>query len=372
MRRIQVVPVSLPQDVGRMVEAWWTIHGEDAEWSPPLLKERRRFLDPERNPWLQRWEVQFFLALSDGRPVGTISAQIDPSAQEEEPGVGYFGFFEFVDDEGVARSLLAAAAGWLMERGMELIRGPYNFIPGQGFGLKVSGPSCACLLDPQARGYYPAIYERLGFSVRSTWTSWWFDTSEVEGRVERVADRVLTQSDLTLRPLDTTRWDSDMADILTACDASGEARCGDLVALMNHLRDLIEPDLVWLAYHEGVCVGASLAIPDLTPVIRKMKGKMLPFGWYHWWFGRQRIQALRLIAVRVDPELEHKGLSAALYQQTREAARKLGVLGMEYPPVRDDDHAARRFLSRMGGKKRGTYHVYEAEITTELTEEVGR
>jgi len=40
---------------------------------------------------------------------------------------GSFGFFEAINDQGVADALLDAAEAWVREQGMLAIRGPLNF-----------------------------------------------------------------------------------------------------------------------------------------------------------------------------------------------------------------------------------------------------
>lgn len=364
MRRIQVIPVSLPAEVGALMDAWWAIHANHPSWTPPLWAERKRFLDPAHNAWLRRWTFQFFLAKRDEAPVGTICAHFDPT---DSSGVGFFGFFEFVEDQGVAATLLAAVAEWQMEHGIERIQGPFQMVPSQGYGLKVGGPSCACLLDPQARAYYPGAYEKLGFSVHSAWTSWWFDLAAEPPRVTRVAARVSSR-DIVIRALEPASWEVELRHLAAVVAEAGADAA--LVGLLEHLRDWIEPELIWFAFEGERCLGASVAIPDLTPIIRKMRGKMLPFGWYHWWFGRQKIEALRLLSVSVVPTARHRGILAALYHATREAALRMGALGLEYPPVLDDDAVTKRFLTRLGAREHARYQIYEAELSSDFTEEL--
>ena len=67
--------------------------------------------------------------------------------------MGLFGFFEFIDDPEVARSLFEAACDWLREKGMERAWGPFNFNSNHEFGLLVDGFDTADYLDshPAAR-----------------------------------------------------------------------------------------------------------------------------------------------------------------------------------------------------------------------------
>ena len=127
MAEIEIRPVSLPGGAKEFVKAWWPIYADDPMWVPPLVFERKVFFNPAKNPYFKHAEVQLFMAWRDGRPVGTISAHIDAGYQQHQPGVGFFGFFEFKDDMDVSRALLDAACAWLTERGMRQAIGPFNF-----------------------------------------------------------------------------------------------------------------------------------------------------------------------------------------------------------------------------------------------------
>ena len=111
MSAVEVRAIELPRDAMRFVKSWWPIYADDPHWVPPLISERKQFLDPGRTRTSRYATVQCFLAYRDGVPVGTIAATVDHKQQEHEPGVGLFGFFEFVDDDEVAGALLDAGDG---------------------------------------------------------------------------------------------------------------------------------------------------------------------------------------------------------------------------------------------------------------------
>src|SRR4051812_40685088 len=115
---VEVRPIQLPKDAGAFIDVWWKVYAGDPHWVPPLRFERLHFFDPRKNPYFKVGTVQCFIAYKDGKPVGTISAQVDQGYQKIEANVGFFGFFEFIDDEEVARALLEAARTWLRGQGM--------------------------------------------------------------------------------------------------------------------------------------------------------------------------------------------------------------------------------------------------------------
>ena len=77
MGSVEVTRISLPRDTTRFVKTWFPIYENDPHWVPPLLFDRKRFLDPNKNPYFDVADVQCFIARLDGRDVGTIAAVVD-------------------------------------------------------------------------------------------------------------------------------------------------------------------------------------------------------------------------------------------------------------------------------------------------------
>ena len=68
---------------------------------------------------------------------------------------GFFGFFECVEDLEVARELLHAGEAWLRERGMSVIRGPFNFSTNDECGFLARGfDSMPVFQMPYTKSYY--------------------------------------------------------------------------------------------------------------------------------------------------------------------------------------------------------------------------
>ena len=97
-------------------------------------------LSREKNPFFEHAEAEYFLAERDGRAVGRIAA-ISNRLHNETHGdrVGFFGFFECVNDQAVADLLLRAAADWCRARGHDVLRGPASFSVNDECGVLVDG-----------------------------------------------------------------------------------------------------------------------------------------------------------------------------------------------------------------------------------------
>ena len=123
MAAIEVKPVRSRGDLKRFIKLPWRIYRNAEHWVPPLVMERKRHLDREKNPFFEHAEAEYFLAWRDGEPVGRITAHVDHRFNEfQDNDWGMFGFFECEDDPEVGARparprrrpgcASAAATGW--------------------------------------------------------------------------------------------------------------------------------------------------------------------------------------------------------------------------------------------------------------------
>ena len=81
---LDVRPVAGKRDLDTFIKLPWRLYRNEPNWVPPLLFERRRFFDRERNPFFEHAEVEYFLAWRDGRAVGRIKT----APQLSQAGLG--------------------------------------------------------------------------------------------------------------------------------------------------------------------------------------------------------------------------------------------------------------------------------------------
>src|SRR5262245_18612741 len=137
---IQIEPVTDKPGVLELIEFPFKLYQGDRNWVPPLIEERRDFLDPKKNPFFDHARFQFFLARRNGELVGTIGAVVDDNHNQfHSERMGAFGFFETIDNQEVADALLGAAEEWARAQGMTIMRGPMNFSTNHEVGLLIEG-----------------------------------------------------------------------------------------------------------------------------------------------------------------------------------------------------------------------------------------
>lgn len=377
MSDIEIRAIAHPKDTVAFVESWRHIYRDDPQWVPPITFERKAFFHPDKNPYFKVATVQCFMAYQQsarGRPraVGTIAATVDHHYQDHEPGTGFFGFFEFIEDEAVARDLLAAACDWLREQGMTSVIGPFNFTSNHEFGLLVDGfdtpPTAA---NPHNSAYFPVIYEKLGLRKVMDWYAYDIDPAgpQIE-RMRRVTERLLrNHPEIRVRPLDMKRFDAEaelLHDIYNDAWSHnwGHVRVSDaeFQHLARNFKSFIDPSFCFVAEVSGEAVALSICFPDLNQVVMKAKGRIFPTGWYHLLFGRKKIDRLRVFMLGVKQQYQHLPIGALMYLNTWERARETGVRIAEASLILETNTRMRGAIEKMGGVISKTYRSYELAL----------
>jgi len=371
MVTLEAAPVRGRSDLEAFIALPYELHRGLAGWTPLLRRDVRTTLDPARNPFFDRAERQLFLARRGGRVVGRVAAIHDRRHDEaHDDRVGFFGFFESVDDPAVASALLDAAAGWLRGRQRETLRGPLSPSINDEAGLLVDGfETPSVLMMPHNPRYYPALVEGAGFRKAKDLLAFQSTGTELPARLVAATDVVRRRHGVAWRPIDMGRFPDEVALVQRLFNAGWERNWGyvpftarEADHLVTRLKPLVVPDLVGFAEREGEPIGFAAALPDFNVALRaNPSGRLFPGILKVLWAAR-RITRLRVALLGVLPEWHGRGVDAVLYRHIWEKGRSRGYDWAEAGWILEDNHAMINGLTRMGFEVYKTYRVYERPI----------
>jgi len=125
--QIEVSQVTGRKERNAFIKFPWRIYRNDPAWVPPLILERKAFLDRKEHPFYRHGDAALFLARKKGEIVGRIMASNDPNYNSlHQSNVGCFGLFDSIDDRDVAAALFEAAGNWLRKKGRSEMMGPID------------------------------------------------------------------------------------------------------------------------------------------------------------------------------------------------------------------------------------------------------
>jgi GNAT superfamily N-acetyltransferase len=375
---LEVRPVATKRDLMRFIKLPWRLYRNERNWVPPLVSERKKFLDRDDNPFFEHAEAEYFLAWRDGEPVGRITAHIDRNLNEYQANEwGLFGFFEAEDDPEVARGLLEAAEGWLRDRGRDRMVGPMDFTTNDECGLLVEGHDRRpMVLQGWHHSYYRQLLEGYGLDKAMDLYMWELRLDKVEEQggfhpmIQAAAKKVTGEHRVTLRHMRKRDFEAELGRFLEVYNAAWERNWGfvplnekEVRHYAKDLKPILDPKWTWIAERDGEVLGAALTLPDINVPLARMNGRLLPIGWakFLWW--RRKIEGCRVFALGVKPEHQHLGIAAAFYIEHIENAREPGGIWWgEMGWILETNEPMNRAMEGMGGKIVKRYRIFEKPL----------
>jgi GNAT superfamily N-acetyltransferase len=362
------------RDRRRFQQLPWTIYANDPNWVPPILSQERLLLGWGQHPFFEHAEMVTFLAERDGEVAGRIAVFVNDihNAKYDEKR-GFFGFFECVDNLAVARGLFDAGRAWLVQRGMSAWRGPVNPSLNYTCGLLIDGfESPPVFLTTYNPPYYAALIESCGFAKTQDLYAYEMDVALLAQLVNRYKPAVMSAldgGDLVVRRFDRSRFAAEIKTFLEIYNRALDGtwgftplQQGEAAHIAAELGHIIAPEFTAFAMVDGKTVGAVLALLDYNQIIRKLDGRLLPFGIFRLMRGRKRIDVARAMAVAMVPGHQQSGLGVVLLDRLVEAAKPWGLKTWEFSWVLESNTSSRGTLERAGTKLTKTWRIYDRAL----------
>jgi GNAT superfamily N-acetyltransferase len=354
----------------------YRLYATEDRWVPPLRMERKEHIDPAKNPFFEHAEVQFFLALRDGRVVGRISAHIDRNLNEfQDNAWGLFGFFECENDPEAARALVETAEAWLRERGRDRMVGPMDFTTNDECGLLIEGHERRpIILCPWQHSYYQSLLEEAcGLDKAMDLLMWELhisDKTQVHQAIWDVADGVEAQHGIVVRSFRKRDLQNEVTKFLEVYNSAWERNWGfvpltedEVRHYAKDLKPVLDENWAFIAQKGDETVGAALTLPDFNQVLHKLNGRLLPVGWAKALWHRRKIDRVRVFALGVKREYQHTGVAARMYELHFDSAARTPQTGGEMGWILESNEAMNRAMEGMGGNIVRTYRWYEKVLS---------
>ena len=371
---VEVRAVSSRRDRQEFIELPFGLHSTSPQWVPPLRLERHMFLSRRMNAYFEHAAAQEFLAIRDGRVAGRVSAQIDGAYDAEHgPGTGMFGFLELEDDAEVAQALIDAAQTWLAERGRHHMIGPMDFTMNDEAGLLVEGYLREPMIkQPWHPGYYQRLVEGTGLTKAIDLLMWELvidDREKILPIIFELAEQCETKHGVTLRHMRRRDLSKEIKVFGEVYNTAWKRNWGfvpysesDLKHYAEELQLVFDKHWFMLAEKDGETIGIAITVPDINQVLKKMNGRLLPFGWWHFLRRAQIMDRVRVGFLGVKPEYQHTGTAARFYVEhfdmAKERPQKWGEMGW----ILETNRAMNRGMEAMGGRIVKRYRVYESRF----------
>lgn len=349
------------------------LYKEDSNYVAPFDKDVRAAFDPKENIHFSQGDAIRWLLYNDSDEcIGRIAAFFEKNkADADYVNSGGCGFFDCIESQEAANLLLDTAASWLKEKGFEAMIGPINFgenesnwgclVHGfmrQGFGMAYNKP------------YYQRLLETYGFQLYYRQFSYHLDLNkEFPERFWKIAEWVNNKPNFNFKHFDYKDTEKFVSDVVKVYNEAWPLLKDDFIPMekdviydtMKKAKPIIDPELVWFAYHNDEAIAFFIFFPDANQIFKHLHGKLHLFNKlkFVWLKSRKVMTRFRGVAGGVTPKFQNSGIESAILWQLKHVVEKNPQYKeVEISWVGDFNPKMMSIYQATGAEHAKTHHTY--------------
>lgn len=375
MLNIEKVDTRSNSHVNRFVRVPFRLYQDNPNWVPPLLVDAKTYLDREKHPFHEHSQVDFFLAVRDGRDVGRIAAIDNPRYNEyHQTRIAQFYFFDCEEDEEAARALFETAFEWAAQRGLNKIVGPKGMGPLDGYGMLVEGFEHRQMMTMMNYNYpyYIRLVEELGFEKEVDFVSCYANTEtfRLPERIHSIAGRVQQRGQLGVKRFSSKRelksWAGRIGEAYNQAFINNweyyPLSDKEIKFVVDNIMVVADHRLIKIITHNDDVVGFLFGFPDLSAALQRARGRLFPFGLLDLLLEMRRTKWIALNGAGILPEYQGRGGNALLYSEMEKTIRDYDFQHADLTQVAESAEQMRRDLENIGGKPYKNHRVFTRAI----------
>jgi hypothetical protein len=370
LNQVEIIPVTTRHEMKQFIRLPWAIYRGDPYWVPPLIVDLKESLDRTKHPFFEHSSADFFLARQNSQWVGRIAAiQNNNHNSFHHENTAFFGFFESVNEKDVALALLNRVAQWALDRGMTQLRGPMNYSTNEITGVLIEGfDSPPCIMMAHNPDYYSGLIEAAGFEKAMDLYAWERKTEDaLNPKIVRVAEKVLNESGIRVRSIDMKHFPREVEIIRRIYNDAWSDNWGFVPMTDSEFRHtaksmkaILDPRVVLIAEKNEEPLAFALTLPDINEALKKINGRLFPFGLPLVLYHARRIRRVRTLALGIARKAQNwSGLGAALYFESFRRGVDAGYRDCEFSWTLETNHLITRSMRLFDARIYKRYRIYE-------------
>ncbi|MEZ5360530.1 MAG: N-acetyltransferase [Candidatus Zixiibacteriota bacterium] len=372
---IDILEVENNSDLKAFIKVPFAIYADDPNWVPPLISERLEFFNKKKNPFYRAAKTRLFVARRNGEYIGRIATCINYNHNEyHEEKTGFFGFFDCVNEYEVAELLFKIALITVKKEGMDRMMGPANFSTNHELGMLIENYDIPpMLMMAYNKPYYNDFAEQFGLRKAKDLVAFKIEVgSNFDPRMRKLAERLQEREGINVRSLNMRDFDGEIDRIIDVYNQAWAKNWGfvpmsreEFRHMAHDMKQILDPDLVFIAEVQGKPVGFSLTLPNINQALIKTNGRLFPTGLIKLlWHTKikNKVDSVRILTLGLIPEFQKRGLDNIFYIKIYDVGTTKGYTWGEMSWILEDNFAMVRQAELMGGTLYKKYRVYGMQV----------
>ena len=372
MSHLSVVEVKSENDLKKFIKFPMELYKNNKNYVPPLINDEKNIWNPKENPALAYSDVKQFLAYKDGKIVGRIALMLNHNeAKELENNKVRFGWFDFIDDEEVSKTLINLAINFAKEKKVNKIEGPMGFTNLDKAGMLVMGfDKLATMIGLYNFPYYPKHLEKLGLVKEKEWVEYEMDFPTVLSEKVRKFSTLIAEK-YKLKVLDF----KNKKEILPLVEPMFKLLDQTYNALSTYtpitdeqVKTYKEKYFPFIDKNYIICVedenhqlvAFAITMPSYSKALQKSHGKLWPFGWWHFLQAGKKNDRANFYLIGIHPEYQRRGVTAIIFKEIFVRFNKMGIKFAETNPELEENKGVQALwqdYNPTNHKRRRTYSL---------------
>ncbi len=360
----------------------WQIYKGDPHWVSPLKNDLlKSFLGSDFTKKINCGPHTFLMVWENNTPLGRILVGINEKKNlKGNRKAGYFGYLEMVNSPDVLKYLMYHAIAWLKKHDINTLIGPV--CPDddvEGRGLLIEGfNSPPVLMNSYHPVYYKKLLEEYGFNKDTDFFAYYSnEIANLKKKVEKVSIFAMKKFRFRIDQINTKLLDQEIRDIIkiinTIVSDSKEEENGfeyanpptyeELALEVKKFLPFLDEDFIYIARSGETPIGFVFAFPDYNQVLKRMNGRLFPFGLFQYLWYKRKIKGIRGLAQYVIPEFRNKAVNAAIFRQILEVAEQKKYEYIEGSLISENNIRSRKIFENAGIQPYKIYRVYQKDLS---------
>jgi len=374
---IKIITVKNSKQVKDFVMFPFKLYKDCEYWVPPIINEEIEAMDTSKNPVFKNAEAEFYLAYDeDENIVGRIAAIVNwVEIKDQKKNKLRFGWYDTIDNIDVSKKLIEKVLEFGKERKLEFIEGPVGFSNMDKAGLLTYGYD---ELNTMITWYhYPYQKEhliKLGLKQLAEWVEYKikiFSEEEAPEKVKKFAEIIAKRYNLKSINFKSTKEIIPYVDKMFELLNITYSPLQTYVTIKQYQIDFykekfikyIHPDFIkCVVDNEGNLIAFLITMPSFSRALKKMNGKLFPFGFLHIFKAQHFNDRVSLYLIGVDPKYQSKGATAILFNDLQQTFNKRGIVEVETNPELVENKAIQAFWKNY----ESTLHKRRATFTKKI------
>lgn len=372
MAEIILEEVKNDKDLMDFIKFPMELYKGNGNYVPSLLNDEKNIWNPKENAALDYSEFQLFLATKNGKIVGRIAVMINHK-EEKELGINKvrFGWLDFIDDLEVSKALLDKAIEYAKSKNIHKIEGPMGFTNLDKAGMLTLGfDKLATMIGIYNYEYYPQHLEKLGLVKEKEWVEFEINFPEIlPEKVEKFSGLIAQKYKLNVLDFKNKKEILPLVEpMFKLLDETYKSLSTYTPISEEQIKTYKEKYFPFIDKNYIICVedenhelvAFAITMPSYSRALQKSKGKLFPFGWWHFLQAGKKNDRANFYLIGIHPEYQRRGVTAIIFKEIFVRFRKMGIKFAETNPELEENKNVQLLwqdYNPVNHKRRRTYSL---------------